>query len=197
MIPVIPVPATPVVDALNHLLRQNPWTAEELRAYAGKTVQINLPPVAINLTLIDSGEFVPSPDHAGIDATIALTPLAALRFLASRQLDHADLELRGDTEFAAAVGKVLQQLEWEFEEDLSRLIGDIPAHGLVGLGKRVVGEGRRQFWSVAGMLAEYWEEEQPLIAKKRHLERFVHEVDRLRDDTERLEKRLEKLEKLI
>lgn len=193
----MPVPATPIIDALNHLLRQNPWAAEELRAHAGKTVQINLPPVAINLTLIDGGEFVPAPEHAAIDATIALTPLAALRFLASRKLDQTNLDLQGDAELAAAVGKVLRQLEWEFEEDLSRLIGDIPAHELVGLGKRVVGEGRRQFWSVAGMLAEYWQEEQPLIAKKRHLERFAHEVDRLRDDTERLEKRLEKLEKLI
>ena len=190
------IQATPIVGALNHLLRQNPWAAEELRAYAGKTVQLSLPPVATELTLIDSGEFVPAPDHATIDATLALTPLAALRFLTSGHLDQADLELQGDAEFASAVGKVLRHLEWEYEEDLSRLIGDIPAHELVGLGKRVIGEGRRQFWSVAGMLAEYWQEEQPLIAKKRHLERFASEVDRLRDDTERLAKRLEKLEKL-
>lgn len=191
-----PVPASVIIGALNHLLRQNPWAADELRIYAGKTVHISLPPLAIDLTLIDSGEFVPAPEHAVIDATLALPPAAALRFLTSRQLDRADMELQGDAELAAVVSRVLRHLEWEYEEDLSRLIGDIPAHELVGLGKRVIGEGRRQFWSIAGMLAEYWQEEQPLIAKKRHLERFAHEVDRLRDDAERLAKRLEKLKQL-
>jgi ubiquinone biosynthesis protein UbiJ len=45
------------------------------------------------------------------------------------------------------------------------------------------------------MLAEYWLEEQPLIAKKRHLEEFSTEVDALRNDVDRLAKRLEKLER--
>ena len=44
------------------------------------------------------------------------------------------------------------------------------------------------------MLSEYWQEEQPMLAKKRHVQRFVSEVDVLRDDTERLAKRIEKLE---
>jgi ubiquinone biosynthesis protein UbiJ len=43
------------------------------------------------------------------------------------------------------------------------------------------------------MLTEYWQEENPLIAKKRHVENFVEEVDHLRDDVDRLEKRIEKL----
>jgi ubiquinone biosynthesis protein UbiJ len=43
------------------------------------------------------------------------------------------------------------------------------------------------------MLTEYWQEEQPLIAKKRHVEKFIQEVDQLRDDVARLEKRLAKL----
>jgi ubiquinone biosynthesis protein UbiJ len=44
------------------------------------------------------------------------------------------------------------------------------------------------------MFAEYWLEEQPLIAKRRHLEQFSRAVDALHEDTERLAKRLEKLE---
>jgi ubiquinone biosynthesis protein UbiJ len=106
-----------------------------------------------------------------------------------------DYRLEGDAELAANVGKVLQQLEWEYEEDLSRVIGDIPAQQLVSLGKRAVTEGRRQAESLAGMLAEYWVEEQPLIAKKRHLEEFSTEVDTLRNDVDRLAKRLKKLER--
>jgi ubiquinone biosynthesis protein UbiJ len=41
--------------------------------------------------------------------------------------------------------------------------------------------------------AEYWTEERPLIAKTTHVKQFIAEVDALRDDVERLEKRVEKL----
>ena len=89
---------------------------------------------------------------------------------------------------------MLQQIRWDFEEDLSRVVGDIPAHQLTQTGARVRQELSRQALSLAGMFAEYWLEEEPLIAKRVHLERFSSAIDALRDDAERLEKRLEKLE---
>jgi len=46
------------------------------------------------------------------------------------------------------------------------------------------------------MLSEYWQEEKPMLAKKRHVDQFNSEVDRLRSDVERFEKRLQKLAKI-
>lgn len=186
---------SPAVDALNHLLHQNPWAADRLRPFAGKTLRFNLPPLTVDVTLVDSGQFVPAVEQAEIDAGITLTPTAALRLLVSREFDSTAVRLDGDADLATAVGKVLQQLEWEYEEDLSRLIGDIPAHQLVGLGRRVAGETKRQLRALGEMFADYWQEEQPLIAKQRHLDAFSRDVDRLRDDIARLVKRIEKLEK--
>jgi ubiquinone biosynthesis protein UbiJ len=37
----------------------------------------------------------------------------------------------------------------------------------------------------------YWTEERPLVAAKQDVERFVRDVDGLRDDVARLEKRIE------
>lgn len=184
----------PLYAALNHLLRQNVWAVTRLHPYAGKTICLNLPPISSMVTLVDGGEFVPAIENAIPDATITLKPTAALRRLTGQPLRADDYRLEGDAELATNVGKVLQQLEWEVEEDLSRLIGDVPAQQLVNFGKRAVDEGRRQAESLAGMFAEYWLEEQPLIAKKHHLEQFAAEVDTLRNDVERLTKRLEKLE---
>jgi len=185
----------PTYAAINHVLRQNAWAAVRLQPYAGKTVCFNLPLISSTLTIIDGGEFVPSIENAIPDATIHLTPIAALRRLTGQPLQPGDYRLEGDTELAANVGKVLQQLEWEFEEDLSKLIGDIPAQQAVSFGKHIVKEGSRQVESLAGMFAEYWLEEQPTIAKKRHLEELSTEVDTLRNDINRLAKRLEKLER--
>ena len=101
--------------------------------------------------------------------------------------------LEGDTELAATLAKVLRGMHWEYEEDLSRVIGDAPAHEISEFGRKAVAGVKKQTLNVAGMFTEYWQEEQPLIAKKRHVLHYIQEVDALRDDTDRLEKRLEKL----
>ena len=67
-----------------------------------------------------------------------------------------------------------------------------PPHGgnrkdLPALGRAGRGEHR------ARSFAEYWTEEQPLIAGARDLEEFNRAVDQLRDDAARLEKRIERL----
>jgi ubiquinone biosynthesis protein UbiJ len=182
---------------LNHLLSQNSWAADRLRRFAGKTIELSLPPMQTRLFILDQGEFAIAPADAETHAKISLPPAAALRLLAEGQFDATQLNIDGDTELATEVGKVLQNLSWEYEEDLSHLIGDIPAHQLVSFGRRAATEAMRQTTSLAGMFAEYWLEEQPLIAKRRHLEGFSREVDALRDDTERLAKRLEKLEQAL
>jgi ubiquinone biosynthesis protein UbiJ len=186
---------SPAVDALNHILRQNAWAPEQLRPYAGKTLRLELAPLSTDVTIVDSGLFVPAVENPVVDAGITLSPTAALRFALSREFDLSGARMEGDHDLATGVGRVLQQLEWEVEEDLSRLLGNIPAHQLVSTGKRVVGEGKRQLRALGEMLADYWQEEQPLIAKQRYLEAFSREVDTLRDDLARLTKRIEKLEK--
>lgn len=181
-------------DALNHLLRQNPWASPRLRPYAGKIVQISLPPLRLRLLIDGIGEFSTAAANAPIDGEITLSPAAALRILFQPEAATSLTSLSGDTHLATEIGKVLQSLNWDAEEDLSRVIGDIPAHELSRAAHHVRRELGRQAWSVAGMLAEYWLEEQPLIAKKRHLEQFSRDVDALRNDAERLEKRLTRLE---
>ena len=51
--------------------------------------------------------------------------------------------------------------------------------------------------NLAEMLSEYWQEEMPVIAKIRHVAQFNSEVDTLRADVARFEKKLRKLEKTL
>lgn len=181
-------------DALNHLLRQNPWATERLRPFAGKTLRLHLPPLRTSLTLDASGECLPAAPDSPVDAEIHVPFGAALRMLADPDSAMNLATLQGDMDLATTFGKVLQQMRWDAEEDLSRIVGDIPAHQLTQTGARIRQELSRQALSLAGMLSEYWLEESPLIAKRTHLERFSGEVDALREDVERLEKRLARLE---
>jgi len=60
-------------------------------------------------------------------------------------------------------------------------------------GKRVTGWGREASERLAQNFAEYWTEEQPLLARLSDLHQFLADVERLRQDLARIQKRIEAL----
>lgn len=182
---------------LNHLIGQNSWARVHLLPFAGKVVRLSMPPFEADLTVLEDGGLAIAGEAASADATISVSFMAGLRILARDETASKQVSMEGETELALALAKVLQNMRWEYEEDLSKLIGDVSAEKLAEFGRRTMGEAKAQSVNVIEMLVEYWQEEQPLIAKKRHVECFVKEVDILRNDVERLAKRLEKLEQTV
>jgi ubiquinone biosynthesis protein UbiJ len=127
------------------------------------------------------------------DATFTLTPGVALRMLASDQNAWQDVQTSGDTELAREILFVAQNLRWDAEEDLSRVFGDIVAHRMVQAAGDLKHWQQQATDSIARSAAAYWTDEQPLIATRHDVGRFVREVDALRDDVARAEKRIERL----
>ena len=191
------------VSFLNHLLTQQPWAKDRLCQYAGKTIRLEISPMSLLLLIESNGEFsalnadlkLNSSPEAIPDATLILPPFAALRMALHGTLDTSQITMQGDADLATSVGKVLRELSWDVEEDLSHLVGDIPATKIISMGKQFLQQGKQQSANLAAMLAEYWQEENPLITKRRHLEQFSAQVDELRDAAERLAKRISRLEK--
>ena len=50
------------------------------------------------------------------------------------------VSIEGDVQLAAELGWLAENLRWDVEEDLSRLIGDASAHALAGAARRLVSE---------------------------------------------------------
>lgn len=183
-----------LTSLLNHLVNQNSWARKQLQPFAGRAVCFNVPPLSAVITVLEDGGLAMAGETAEPEATVTIPLPVALRLLANDEAANTLVTLEGDTELAAALARVLRHMHWDYEEDLSQLIGDIPTHQLAKFGRNTVSGVKRQTLNVAQMFSEYWQEEQPLIAKKRHVENFIKEVDTLREDAERLEKRLQKLE---
>jgi ubiquinone biosynthesis accessory factor UbiJ len=180
----------PVAAAVNHLLQGASWARERLKPFAGKTVRFNLAPFAVTLAIRDSGEVADSTAAGAADASFALTPGIALRMLAADPNTWQEVDLDGDTALAREILAIAQNLSWDIEEDLSRVFGDIVAHRMVQAGTRLK---RRQFetaGSIARSAVAYWTEEQPLIASRQDIERFLRDVDALRDDVARVEQQI-------
>lgn len=180
---------------LQHLIAQNSWANELLQPFAGKSVQLNIALVNTSLVILENGSLAIAGDTNIPDATITIAPNLLLRLIAKDEAAKLQIKIDGDTHLATELAKVFSNMHWDYEDDLSKIVGDVPAYKLGELGRQTVNTMKETGINLTEMLSEYWQEEKPMIAKKRHVEQFNAEVDILRADVERLEKRLNKLAK--
>jgi ubiquinone biosynthesis protein UbiJ len=183
--------STAAAAAVNHLLRSASWACDALLPHAGKTAHFDVFPFAVALTVLATGELAPAAAGAAPAATVRLGPGLMLRLAARDESAWREISITGDTDFASAIHHVARNLRWDVEEDLSRVFGDIAAHRMAETGRAFQRWGGQAAENTARAFAEYWTEEQPLIAGARDLEEFGRAVDQLRDDAARLEKRIE------
>lgn len=178
---------------LQHLIAQNSWANVLLQPYAGKSVQFIVTPFRTGLVILENGSLAMAGETSAPDAWIIIPPTLLLRLIAKDEAAKLQIKIEGDTELAAALAKVLSHMRWDYESDLSKIVGDVPAYKISELGRNATASIIETGENVAHMLSEYWQEEKPMLAKKRHVEQFNADVDTLRADVERLEKRLNKL----
>ncbi|BCL77267.1 hypothetical protein JHS3_30030 [Jeongeupia sp. HS-3] len=177
---------------LNRLFDHDAAARAELARFDGRVIRLVFPVMSATLA-IEAGRFVAR--DAEPEATLAL----GLRFFMTLPFDRTgaqrQLLLVGDQHLAAGVGRTLGLVRWETAESLSTLVGDVAAHRVVWLAGKVGGIPGAIGARMAAHLIEYWRDEAPLLAHKHDAGRHFGGVDVLRDDVERLNKRLELLEK--
>jgi len=182
---------------IQHLLAQNTWSAPLLQPFASQSVQLNFVLAKASLVILENGSLAIAGETGTPDATITIPPSLLLRLMAQDESAKLQIRVDGDTYLATALAKVLSQVRWDYEDDLSRLVGDVPANKIGEFTRQSISTVKDTAVNLAEMLSEYWQEEKPMLAKKRHVEQFNAEVDTLRADVERLEKRLAKLAKKL
>ena len=182
------------ISGLNHLLRQQPWAAERLRPFAGQAVEFRCPPFPdLRFKITDEGLLDRARAEAASALVVKLTPGALPFLLARDETARKQVEIEGSADLASTVDYLFRNLTWDVEEDLSRVFGDIAAHRLAGGSRAFAAWQREAALRLAENLAEYWTEEQPLLARPADVESFCCKVDTLRDDVARLEKRIQHL----
>jgi ubiquinone biosynthesis protein UbiJ len=104
-----------------------------------------------------------------------------------------NVRLAGDAEFAQALSYVLQNLRPEPEEELSRFIGDAAAQRIVGFLRAAFAQVQDAGARLATTAADYFIAENPLLVARQEADSFARDVAALRDDVERLGKRIDNL----
>jgi ubiquinone biosynthesis protein UbiJ len=184
----------PGILALNHLLGAETWARDKLKPYAGQCVEFRAPPLpALRLDILDSGLLSNAAQDAAPNLVVTIGPGALPALVRGEDALMREIAIVGNADLAGTVQYLFRHLRWDVEEDLSRIVGDALAHRIVLEGKRFAAWNREAAGKLAQNFAEYWIEEQPLLARPADVRQFLASVDQLRDDLARIEKRIEAL----
>jgi ubiquinone biosynthesis protein UbiJ len=179
--------------AINHLLAQEPWARDKLGAHAGKVACIDAGLVMIRLQVRADGMLESADATMPANVTIRIKPADMPLIMQNRERAFSYVKLEGDADFANTISQVSQSLRWEAEEDLSKWVGDIAAMRMVAGAKSAVQSIRATQKTLVENVAEYFLEENPMLIRPHTVTDFAGDVSKLRDDVERLAKRIEKL----
>ena len=130
------------------------------------------------------------------DATVSGTPLTLLSMVAPGargRLRSGPVTITGDAEIAQSFQDLLRAAQPDFEEELSRLVGDVTAHQIGNLVRGASGWGKKAAATLAANVSEYLQEESRDLVTRTELEEFLANVDELRESADRLRARLERL----
>jgi len=176
--------------AANHVLRATPVALERLRRHAGRTVGVALGPLDLAFTVQTTGELLPALPGAARDLDVRVSPFLLPRLALGDEAAFREIAMTGDMELAQEVSFLVRNVRWDAEEDLARHVGDVAAHRIAGAARAFAGATREAGLRGAQALAEYMTEEAPLVASRVKVAGFIEDVARLRDDLERLDKRI-------
>ena len=183
------------VASLNHVLEQSAWAREKLKPHAGRVALLSAPPLLLRLAIEADGHFAEAAADTPVDAEIALPTTAIPHVVQGFDAVSRHVSVSGNAEFAETLGFVLRNLRWDAEEDLSKIFGDIVAHRLATGFAQFASWQKNAAQNLAESTADYLTEERQVLLRPGAVAEFAGDVDTLRDDLARLEKRLEKLEK--
>jgi ubiquinone biosynthesis accessory factor UbiJ len=128
-----------LVLLLNHLLMQEQEAMNRLARKKGSVIHLRWGAFALDLLLTPAGLTDRAPAGRTPDLTLTVALQAPWEVAQSLLEGKAPpVKIEGDVQLAAEVGWLADNLRWDIEEDLSRIMGDVPAHAMAGAGQRVL-----------------------------------------------------------
>lgn len=128
-----------VVLLVNHVLMQEPQATGRLARQKGRTVLVQWQTLSFKVLITPAGLLDLAPGSGLSDLVLTLTepsPLALVQGLA--QGGKPAVRVEGDVQLAAEMNWLTDHVRWDLEADLARIMGDVPAHMLVSIGRNLI-----------------------------------------------------------
>lgn len=182
-------------QAIQRAVALDERAADRLASLEGRSVQLALEGVGIDLFF--SGQAgrlnvsAESLSETEPDTTIRGTPAALLAMaVPDWRTPGSGVRIEGDAGTAQALEKLFRQLDPDWERLATERFGEVIGHQVWRLARDVLDLGRHGLGTAGDQVARYLREESGLLVTREEVDRFVSEVDELREATDRLESRL-------
>lgn len=185
--------------ALNSYLRLDGDTLQRLSTLTGKVIAIELRGLDLTFYLLphEAGIRIKGAHEGVSDALLSGTPLSLVRLGIDKHekgtLFGGEVEIRGDIELGQRFKAILDGIDIDWEEHLSRISGDVIAHQMGNMARGIVAWGRNTLETVSRDVAEYLHEESRDLPTRGEVGEFLGNVDTLRLDVDRLDARVQRL----
>lgn len=194
---------SPLEIVINRIIALDPEGASRLVPLVGKVIGIefrNLP-LRWYLRVGDRAiHFIDEPARE-VDVRLKGTPIALMALGLSRggtrALFSGDVEFDGDVEVGRAFKRFLDELDIDWEEQLSRVVGDSLAFRMGSAVRHAASWGRDAVQTLSLDAAEYLQEESRNLPLPLEVRDFLDQVDQLRVDVDRLAARVKRLQDTV
>lgn len=186
--------------AINNYLALDPEISQRLSSLHGAVIGFDFTGTGIQIYFIpnQTGQVqLLSQIEGAADCLIKGSPISLLRSSNdenAEQVFSGDVEIVGNASLAQKFTQILKQVDVDWEEQLSKISGDVIAHQIGNVFRNADNWFVRFNQTSKANLQEYLQEEARLLPGIYELENFYDDVDQLRDDTERLAARIARLE---
>lgn len=177
--------------ALRKYLQMDPDTLKHMAKLSGKVIKVEVTEPTLELYLHPdaTGIHISASCDQPVDACIKgsfITLLAASKNGEDQARTQRQIQLEGDVELAHKFSQILQQRQVDWQEPLSRWIGDTAAHKL-GNFVRDANEWRKNASeNLRENVTDYLQESLRVLPPREEVEDFFADIYRLRNDVERL-----------
>jgi len=188
-----------VETGLNRILRLDGTTLPRLQSLSGKVIAVHCQSPALELYILPSGDGLQlaAQWHAPADCTLTAPAASLARLALSREktavLHRPEVSLDGDSAVLLQLAGVLQDLELDWEYEVSRWIGPLATTLLASHVRSRVNLASNGAASLRQDLADYLAEESRTLVGQREADVRFAELDQLKLALDRLEARIERL----
>lgn len=185
--------------AMNKYLQLDPDAIKRLAVLQGKIIKIEITdwPITFYVAPTHHGLQLTTHPHEPPDVIIKGPFFKLIRTANAKGSRRASFDrevtIEGDLELAQKFHDGLQRIDIDWEEHLSKIVGDSIAHKSFFYGKQFLDSVTRTADILKENIKEYFHEEAKLFPSALQLEEFYQQISLLRDDVDRLEVRIHRL----
>jgi ubiquinone biosynthesis protein UbiJ len=186
-------------NVLNRGLPRSPRAQQLCAELAGRRVAVAIAGSPRQVLVESTGLSLKlSAVEAGVaaDATISGGPFSLLALSGAAPeavLQRGDVRIDGDAELAQKFRELALLLRPDLEDELSLVMGDVPAHQLGRFARAAFGWTLKAASTTVRNAAEYLAHERRDLVPRSEAEQFLQGVDTLREDVDRLAVRIDLL----